>query len=120
MRFGRHFIPSYGVTKAVRDCPTRVDNVSITFEIRSYPSKAVSYSRWLTFPVQAFFNVPQWWQAMGRRSTEMPQEPESEDEASVDAEESQRDQRNPRGVDVIILCPRAAITLGTGQLHEER
>ena len=68
---------------------------------------------------------------MGRRSTEKPQEPESEDEASVDAEESQRE--NPRGGDVIILCPRVerrrdpsanllrpAITLGAGQGHEER
>jgi hypothetical protein len=53
---------------------------------------------------------------MERRSIEMPQEPESEDEAGVDAEESQRE---PGGVDVIILLelnpaerkPLAPITL---------
>ena len=60
----------------------------------------------LTFPVQAFFNVAQWWQAMGQRPIEMPQEPESEDEASMDDKEGEREPGEIREVltKSFVLC----------------
>ena len=71
--------------------PSRAEKRSIAFEICSYSSKAASCRDDLTFPVQAFFNIPQWWQAMGRRPIETSQEPESEDEASMDDKEGERE-----------------------------
>ena len=77
--------------------PSGIERRNISTEIRGYSGEAVSHPR----RIDISSTSP--WQALRQRAPETPQEPESQDEASVDNDESEQDVTH-EAIGVAILC----------------